>query len=262
MVKIRLTKADKKNYSNIRNRVNYRIKQAQQKGYDISSEISLPRLNTIKTRKEYNAVLKQANSFLFSRQYKYVQIGDGSYVPQKEFDELKTNNRIANILRKKKRKQIEQLEKVIKGEETILSKYEYGERASTSDIQDLPKITSPKKIPSLNRFKNLKKFMKEKSDKEYLEMVAERGRQNFLETLGELVPNSEAVSELFSKMPVEEFWFMYKSYSDFSRVFFGSKQDELEEQGIETTYTPPKVSELLSRYEAFQRDKKNASNDK
>lgn len=262
MAKIRLSKADRKLYSNIRNRVNYRIKSAQQKGFDISNEISLPRLNSIKTREEYNSIVSQAKSFIYSRDYKYVQLGDGSYVPQKEFDTVKTQNRIANLIRRQKRKKIHALEKVIKGEEPILSKYEFGERASTSDIQDLPKITSPKKIPSLSRFKNLKKFMAEKSDAEYLEKVAERGRENFLNTLEELVPNSDVVSDLFASMPVEEFWFMYKSYSDFSRVFFGSKQDELQEQGIETTYTPPKVTELLSRYEAFQRDKKNASNKK
>lgn len=260
MANFRLTSKEKKDYNNLLSTAKRRIKSAKEKGYDISNAVDLTTLSKIENREQFKELNAQLKTFKFNRNYKYVQLGDGNYVPEKDYVEVKTQNRIANLLREQKRKKIHALEDSITPGNVILSKYEYGQRASTSDIQDLPKIPTAKKIPTLSRFKQLQKYMKEKSDKEFLDKVANRGRDNFLKTLEELIPGSDEVVKLFKEMDVEEFWFMYKSYDEFARIFYGSKQDELEEQGITTSYQAPKITELLSKYDQFQKEKEKAKN--
>lgn len=260
MVKFRATEKELREYKNLLSTAKRRINTANMKGYDISNDINLVTLSKIENKKQFNELKAQLKTFKHSRQYKYVQLGDGSYVPEKEYEQVKTQNRIANFLRDKKRKQIHKLEDAITKEDVILSKYEYGQRQSTADIQNLPPIPKPKGIRNLARFQQLKKHMEQKSDRKYLDEVANRGRENFLRTLEQLVPGSEEMVAIFRSMDVEEFWFMYKKNEEFARVFFGSKQDELRQMGVETTYEPPKVTELRSAYESFEKEKEEARN--
>lgn len=229
---IRITKNDRKEYAKLVKNTKAKIRRTVKNyGIDLTKEIELPNLEAFTSRKQFNEWKQKASSFTNrnNQHYQFVKGDMGVVLSKAEITkykiELKRAQRLIDKMNKEQaKKPLLSGGKVIGSQGQEMLQMSESKRGFTR-----PKDFNINKIPSRQRFEEMRKNVRKRSNPKVFDKRMEQMRETFIDEL-EKAFNSDAnwLVEQFQSMPVEDFYELYKANTemDFQLFYIMKYMDE------------------------------------
>ena len=188
-------------------------------GIDLTSEVTLPKIQSFQTRKQYNQWKEQVQSFTnrANLDYQYVKNAFGTVASKKELNEMKRKTKIAQ---ERARKLISgQIDKpwLMKGKVRATQ----GQRMQMMAKDGIGGVSVPpdfdfNKMRTQRQFTERKEAIDDKMDPKYYDKKMARMQLNFMDILS--LSFGEEADELLimlNELTPKEFWELYDMFKEF-----------------------------------------------
>ena len=219
-VPIRITKADRSEYAKLTANARRKVKRINKNyGIDLTSEVTLPKIQSFQTRKQYNQWKEQVQSFTnrANLDYQYVKNPFGTVASKKELNEMKRKTRIAQD---RARKLISgQIDKpwIVKGKVRATQ----GQRMQMMATDDVGGVTVPpdfdfNKMRTQRQFTDRVEAINNRIEPEYYDRKMERMQLNFMDILSlSFGEEADELLILLNELTPKEFWELYDMFGEF-----------------------------------------------
>ena len=219
-VPIRITKADRSEYAKLTANARRKVKRINKNyGIDLTSEVTLPKIQSFQTRKQYNQWKEQVQSFTnrANLDYQYVKNPFGTVASKKELNEMKRKTRIAQD---RARKLISgQIDKpwIVKGKVRSTQ----GQRMQMMATDDVGGVTVPpdfdfNKMRTQRQFTDRVEAINNRIEPEYYDRKMERMQLNFMDILSlSFGEEADELLILLNELTPKEFWELYDMFGEF-----------------------------------------------
>ena len=228
VVPIRLTKADRAEFAKLTTSARRKANRIRKNyGIDLSSDVSLPKIETFRTRKQYNQWKEQVQNFTnrANLDYQFVKNPFGTVASKKELNEMKRKTKIAQ---ERARKLISgQIDKpwIFKGEVRSTQ----GQRMQMMSEQDqLAGVTVPpdfdfNKMRTQRQFSERKEAIDKKMDPEFYDKKMARMQLNFMDILSlSFGEDADELLILLNELTPKEFWEVWNMFEGFDFTLYDS----------------------------------------
>ena len=233
-VPIRITKADRSEFAKLTANARRKVKRINKNyGIDLTSEVTLPKIQTFQTRKQYNQWKEQVQSFTnrANLDYQYVKNAFGTVASKKELNEMKRKTKIAQ---ERARKLISgQMDKpwIFKGQVRSTQ----GQRMQMmGGPAEAAGVTVPpdfdfNKMRTQRQFTERKEAIDKRMDVDYYDRKMERMQLNFMDILSlSFGPDADELLILLNELTPKEFWEIYQMFEGFDFALYDSDGQDVD----------------------------------
>ena len=234
VVPIRLTKADRAEFAKLTTSARRKANRIRKNyGIDLSSDVSLPKIDTFRTRKQYNQWKEQVQSFTnrANFDYQFVKNPFGTVASKKELNEMKRKTKIAQ---ERARKLISgQMDKpwIFKGQVRSTQ----GQRMQMmGGPAEAAGVTVPpdfdfNKMRTQRQFTERKEAIDKRMDVDYYDRKMERMQLNFMDILSlSFGPDADELLILLNELTPKEFWEIYQMFEGFDFALYDSDGQDVD----------------------------------
>ena len=227
-VPIRITKADRSEFAKLTANARRKVKRINKNyGIDLTSEVTLPKIQTFQTRKQYNQWKEQVQSFTnrANLDYQYVKNPFGTVASKKELNEMK---RKTKVVQDRARKLISgQIDKpwIFKNE----VKATQGQRMQMMGGQDeaggvtVPPDFDFNKMRTQRQFRERVEAVDNKMDPEFYDKKMARMQLNFMDILSlSFGEDADELLILLNELTPKEFWEVWNMFEGFDFTLYDS----------------------------------------
>lgn len=229
-------------------------------GIDLSSEISVPSLDSFNTRSEYNAWKQQTLSFLDrgNWKYQYVKNKNGVSISKSEKNRLERKTKLAQERAKKQLDQAEKLPFFAGGKQYGTVGDRINQMANTNELGIyIPPDFNFDAIQNLSQLNMKREAIEKRVNPTEIDKRMEQMKSNFISVL-EASFNSDA-EELVNKLkdvPADDFLEMYYMFEEFDFALYRSDPDEsMSEEARDTGMND--ISQMLAYIGAYEKGNLN-----
>ena len=202
-------------------------------GIDLTSEVTLPKIQSFQTRKQYNQWKEQVQSFTnrANLDYQYVKNAFGTVASKKELNEMKRKTKIAQ---ERARKLISgQMDKpwIFKGQVRSTQ----GQRMQMmGGPAEAAGVTVPpdfdfNKMRTQRQFTERKEAIDKRMDVDYYDRKMERMQLNFMDILSlSFGPDADELLILLNELTPKEFWEIYQMFEGFDFALYDSDGQDVD----------------------------------
>lgn len=220
IVPIRLTKADRAEFAKLTTSARRKANRIRKNyGIDLSSDVSLPKIETFRTRKQYNQWKEQVQSFTnrANLDYQFVKNPFGTVASKKELNEMKRKTKIAQ---ERARKLISgQIDKpwLMKGKVRATQ----GQRMQMMAKDGIGGVSVPpdfdfNKMRTQRQFTERKEAIDDKMDPKYYDKKMARMQLNFMDILSlSFGEEADELLVMLNELTPKEFWELYDMFKEF-----------------------------------------------
>ena len=227
-VPIRITKADRSEFAKLTANARRKVKRINKNyGIDLTSEVTLPKIQSFQTRKQYNQWKEQVQSFTnrANLDYQYVKNPFGTVASKKELNEMK---RKTKVVQDRARKLISgQIDKpwIFKNE----VKATQGQRMQMMGGQDeaggvtVPPDFDFNKMRTQRQFRERVEAVDNKMDPEFYDKKMARMQLNFMDILSlSFGEDADELLILLNELTPKEFWEVWNMFEGFDFTLYDS----------------------------------------
>ena len=227
-VPIRITKADRSEFAKLTANARRKVKRINKNyGIDLTSEVTLPKIQSFQTRKQYNQWKEQVQSFTnrANLDYQYVKNPFGTVASKKELNEMK---RMTKVVQDRARKLISgQIDKpwIFKNE----VKATQGQRMQMMGGQDeaggvtVPPDFDFNKMRTQRQFRERVEAVDNKMDPEFYDKKMARMQLNFMDILSlSFGEDADDLLILLNELTPKEFWEVWNMFEGFDFTLYDS----------------------------------------
>lgn len=188
-------------------------------GIDLTSEISVPKLENFKTRAEFNAFKEQARSFTnrHNTKYQFVENKFGVVASKREINKIKRDTERAQRVARKLTKEAVNKPFIAGGkvQGTVGQQMMQMGKPDTAGIV-IPRDFDFDKVRTRTQLKAKAESMQERSSPQFFDKRMQQMRDNFVEALNKTF-NSDAhgIAERIKNMSARDFYEMYLTVKEF-----------------------------------------------
>ena len=233
-VPIRITKADRSEFAKLTANARRKVKRINKNyGIDLTSEVTLPKIQSFQTRKQYNQWKEQVQSFTnrANLDYQYVKNPFGTVASKKELNEMK---RKTKVVQDRARKLISgQIDKpwIFKNE----VKATQGQRMQMMGGQDeaggvtVPPDFDFNKMRTQRQFRERVEAVDNKMDPEFYDKKMARMQLNFMDILSlSFGEDADELLILLNELTPKEFWEVYQMFEGFDFALYDSDGQDVD----------------------------------
>ena len=234
VVPIRLTKADRAEFAKLTTSARRKANRIRKNyGIDLSSDVSLPKIETFRTRKQYNQWKEQVQNFTnrANLDYQFVKNPFGTVASKKELNEMKRKTKIAQ---ERARKLISgQMDKpwIFKGQVRSTQ----GQRMQMmGGPAEAAGVTVPpdfdfNKMRTQRQFTERKEAIDKRMDVDYYDRKMERMQLNFMDILSlSFGSDADELLILLNELTPKEFWEIYQMFEGFDFALYDSDGQDVD----------------------------------
>lgn len=213
---IRISKRDKEEYSRLRRNTKAKIRRTKKKyGIDLESEIPLPKLESFKTRKEFNEWKELQRSFTnrANTEYQFVKNEYDVVASKKELFKIERDTKLAQRLADRKIKEQKDRPVFHDGKQVGT----VGDRSMYMKESDVTGIHRPKdfdfsKVRSRRRLEDIRDSMDKRKEERYYDERNKTMLDNFIRNMeGHFGSDSEELVKLLKDINPDDFYGLYQS---------------------------------------------------
>jgi len=219
--RIRISRKDKQEHKRLVRNAKSKIRRVREKyGVDLSTDITLPKLDEFKTRKEYNLWKESIQSFTSrsNLDYQFVKNKYGVVMTKREKGEIERATKQAQRVAKKLQEQYKDLPFISGGKEqgTVGERMRMVDKPSKITGIHIPPDFDFDTIQSRQMLEKKKESLKKRAKPETFDVRNERMKDNFIGML-ERAFNSEAdaLADAIRDIDAGDFYAMYLMYDEF-----------------------------------------------
>ena len=233
-VPIRITKADRSEFAKLTANARRKVKRINKNyGIDLTSEVTLPKIQTFQTRKQYNQWKEQVQSFTnrANLDYQYVKNAFGTVASKKELNEMKRKTKIAQ--ERAKRLISGQVDKpwIFKGQVRSTQGQRMqmmGGPAEAAGVT-IPPDFDFNKMRTQRQFTERKEAIDNKMDPDYYDKKMERMQLNFMDILSlSFGSDADELLILLNDLTPKEFWEIYQMFEGFDFALYDSDGQDVD----------------------------------
>ena len=233
-VPIRITKADRSEFAKLTANARRKVKRINKNyGIDLTSEVTLPKIQSFQTRKQYNQWKEQVQSFTnrANLDYQYVKNAFGTVASKKELNEMKRKTKIAQ--ERAKRLISGQVDKpwIFKGQVRSTQGQRMqmmGGPAEAAGVT-IPPDFDFNKMRTQRQFTERKEAIDNKMDPDYYDKKMERMQLNFMDILSlSFGSDADELLILLNDLTPKEFWEIYQMFEGFDFALYDSDGQDVD----------------------------------
>lgn len=231
---IRITKSDRKEYSRLRANTQAKIRRTKQNyGVDLSTEIDLPKIETFKTRKEFNEWKERQERFTNRAvsEFQFVKNKYGVVASKKEIREIERDTKQAQRVARERIAKTKNVPTFHDGKQigTV------GERGKYMQEPDITGVHVPSdfkfdEVRNRRRLEDIRESMSKRKTHEHFDKRNEQMLDNYIDLVRESLNShgDEVIKELQSINP-DDFYGLYLSnFTVFNfDIYYTETLDEL-----------------------------------
>ena len=233
-VPIRITKADRSEFAKLTANARRKVKRINKNyGIDLTSEVTLPKIQSFQTRKQYNQWKEQVQSFTnrANLDYQYVKNPFGTVASKKELNEMKRKTRIAQD---RARKLISgQVDKpwIFKGKVRATQGQRMEQLAGDAEAAGVtvPPDFDFDKMRTQQQFRERVEAIDRRNEPEYFDRKMARMQLNFMDILSlSFGPDADDLLILLNELTPKEFWEVYQMFEGFDFALYDSDGQDVD----------------------------------
>ena len=233
-VPIRITKADRSEFAKLTANARRKVKRINKNyGIDLTSEVTLPKIQSFQTRKQYNQWKEQVQSFTnrANLDYQYVKNPFGTVASKKELNEMKRKTRIAQ----------DRARKLISGQVDKPWIFKRQVRATQGQRMEqlagdaeAAGVTVPPdfdfdKMRTQQQFRERVEAIDRRNEPEYFDRKMARMQLNFMDILSlSFGPDADDLLILLNELTPKEFWEVYQMFEGFDFALYDSDGQDVD----------------------------------
>ena len=202
-------------------------------GIDLTSEVTLPKIQSFQTRKQYNQWKEQVQSFTnrANLDYQYVKNPFGTVASKKELNEMKRKTRIAQD---RARKLISgQVDKpwIFKGKVRATQGQRMEQLAGDAEAAGVtvPPDFDFDKMRTQQQFRERVEAIDRRNEPEYFDRKMARMQLNFMDILSlSFGPDADELLILLNELTPKEFWEVYQMFEGFDFALYDSDGQDVD----------------------------------
>lgn len=227
--KIRITRNDVEEYNRLAKNTKAKISRTLKNyGVDISNDISIPKLNDFKDRKEFNAWKDEVRKFTnrANTNYQFKKNEFGVVASVKELNEIKKANKRARKVAKEISKKMEDKPFISGGKQygTVKDRQQMMGKPNTGGIY-VPPIFKFENVRSRRELEDKRKNLTERSEPKFFDKRAEDLKKNYINMIEETFnSDGEELKRKIEEIPSDEFFEMFLMFDELQFEYFYTEE--------------------------------------